>query len=92
LTASGIQRRIEVRTMNFSSIPQSIIGTKRIATVPRRLALIYADYLPLRILEPPYPLPKLTEAVQWHTRFDEDPATMWLRGILRAVADEDATR
>ena len=89
LTASGIKRRIEVRTMNFNLIPQFVVGTRRIATIPRRLAEFYARHLPLRIMDPPFELPKLKEAMQWHTLFDKDPAGVWLRGLLKQVAAEE---
>jgi LysR family nod box-dependent transcriptional activator len=86
LTKLGITRRIEVLAMNFNSVPQHIVGTKRIATIHRRLAEYYARYLPLRILDPPYELPSLTEAVQWHSLFTEDAGNRWLRALLTEVA------
>jgi DNA-binding transcriptional LysR family regulator len=86
LTKLGLTRRIEVRAMNFNSVPQHIVGSKRIATIHRRLAEHYAKYLPLRILTPPYQLPCLTEAVQWHSLFTEDAGNRWLRGLLKQVA------
>ncbi len=47
LTKLGVTRRIEVLAMNFNSVPQHIVGTKRIATIHRRLAEYYARYLPV---------------------------------------------
>ena len=86
LTNLGVTRRIEVRAMNFNSVPQHVVGTKRIATIHRRLADHYARYLPLRILTPPYELPSLTEAVQWHSLFQEDAGNRWLRMLMKQVA------
>jgi DNA-binding transcriptional LysR family regulator len=86
LTKLGVTRRIEVLAMNFNSVPQLIVGTKRIATIHRRLAEWHARYLPLRILAPPYELPSLTEAVQWHSIFTEDAGNRWLRTLLKQVA------
>ena len=86
LTKLGVTRRVEVLAMNFNSLPQHIVGSRRIATIHRRLAEFYARYLPLRILEPPYELPRLTEAVQWHSLFDADAGNRWLRTLLRQVA------
>jgi LysR family transcriptional regulator, nod-box dependent transcriptional activator len=92
LTKLGVTRRIEVLAMNFNSVPQHVVGSKRIATIHRRLAQYYARYLPLRILAPPYELPSLTEAVQWHTLFEEDAGNRWLRNLLRDVASEAGFR
>ena len=86
LTNLGVTRRIEVRAMNFNSVPQHVVGTKRIATIHRRLADHYARYRPLRILTPPYELPSLTEAVQWHSLFQEDAGNRWLRMLMKQVA------
>jgi LysR family nod box-dependent transcriptional activator len=83
----GLERRIEVVTMTFSAIPQFVAGTRRIATVQRRLAEQVARYLPLKILPAPIELPRLEEAMQWHSQFADDPAMAWLRGSMRAAAD-----
>lgn len=88
LTKLGVTRRIEVRAMNFNSVPQHIVGSRRIATIHRRLAEYYARCLPLKILAPPYDLPSLTEAVQWHRLFEADSGNLWLRGLLKQVAAE----
>jgi LysR family transcriptional regulator, nod-box dependent transcriptional activator len=88
LTKLGVTRRIEVLAMTFNSVPQHIVGTKRIATIHRRLAEYYARYLPLRILAPPYELPLLTEAVQWHSLFTEDAGNQWLRTLLKQAASD----
>ena len=86
LTNLGVTRRIEVLALSFNSLPQHIAGSRRIATIHRRLAQYYARYLPLKILRPPFDLPPVTEAVQWHNLFTEDPGNRWLRALLRQVA------
>jgi LysR family nod box-dependent transcriptional activator len=88
LTRLGITRRIEVLAMNFNSVPQHVVGSQRIATIHRRLAEHYARYLPLRIVEAPYELPSLTEAVQWHRLFEEDLGNRWLRTLFREVSSQ----
>lgn len=87
LNQLGLTRRIEVVAMNFNAIPQCIVGTRRVATVQRRLAEFYAKYLPLRLVPPPFEIPPLRESMQWHTCFDGDPGSHWLRGILKKVAN-----
>jgi DNA-binding transcriptional LysR family regulator len=86
LTKLGVTRRADVFTPNFNAVPQLVVGTRRIATIQRRLAEFYARYLPLRIIEPPFELPLLTEAMQWHENFNDDPGSRWLRGLIREVA------
>jgi LysR family nod box-dependent transcriptional activator len=86
LTKLGLTRRIDVLAMNFNSLPQFVVGTRRIATTHRRLAQYYARHLPLKVLDPPFDLPLLTEAVQWHALFTEDPGNRWLRRLFKDVA------
>jgi DNA-binding transcriptional LysR family regulator len=86
LTKMGLTRRSEVFASSFNVVPHLVVGTHRIATTQRRLAEIYARALPLRVLEPPFEMPLLTEALQWHKDFQEDPGRLWLRTILRACA------
>lgn len=75
----GFNRRLEVITHDFNTLPQLVIGTQRIATMHRRLALLYARYLPLRILPAPVKIPAMREFMLWHRSMDGDPMHRWLR-------------
>ena len=86
LTKLGVTRRAEVFAPNFNAVPPLVVGTRRIATIQRRLAEFYARYLPLRIIAPPFELPVLDEAIQWHRNFDADPASRWVRSLVLEVA------
>jgi DNA-binding transcriptional LysR family regulator len=79
----GIIRKTEVVAMNFTMVPQLLIGTNRIATMHRRLAEIYSRLLPIRLLPPPIELPPLVEAMQWHKIRSKDRGICWLRGMLK---------
>ena len=81
----GHERRIEVVTTAFNLIPQLLIGTSRIATLHRRLAGFYHQYLPLKLVAPPVEIPRLEEHMQWHKSRDHDPGTIWLRSILKSA-------
>ena len=82
----GINRRIDVRLPNFSILPQAIVGTDRVATMYRRHAEYFFQFLPLTIHVPPLPLPDVTEEVQWHKVRDKDVGLQWLVGRLREQA------
>ncbi|MPT17287.1 MAG: LysR family transcriptional regulator [Pseudomonas sp.] len=75
----GFKRRIEVVTHDFNTLPQLVLGTQRIATMHRRLADIYAQHLPLRILPTPVKIPPMREFMTWHRSMDGDPMHRWLR-------------
>jgi len=78
----GDARRIDVTAQSFSVLPQLVIGTSRIATVPLRLACLCAQSLPIRLIPAPVELPTLTEVMQWHVHRDQDLASRWLRSEL----------
>lgn len=79
----GNQRRIELYTHAFHSVPQMIVGTKRIATLPRSLVDYYVGQMPIRILQHDFELPSISESVQWNRFADADPGMAWMRAVLR---------
>lgn len=72
-------RRIDIVAGSFSTMPFLINGTNRIALAHRRLAEAFTRILPLRIVEAPFAIPPLTEAIQWHQYGATDRALMWVR-------------
>jgi LysR family transcriptional regulator, nod-box dependent transcriptional activator len=86
-TAShGEMRKIEVITQDFEAACRLVVGTNRIATVMSRIAQLCAEHLPLRLIRPPFAIPKVTHCLQWHRYQDQDPGNIWLRGILKQAA------
>jgi DNA-binding transcriptional LysR family regulator len=88
----GHQPKIEVVTTAFNLVPQLLIGTSRIATLHRRLATFYQQYLPLKLVAPPLEIPRLEESMQWHKSRDRDPGIVWLRSVLKSVIAESASK
>ena len=88
----GLDRRVEVVVMNFTAVFPSVVGSHRIATVHRRHAQFYAQYLPIRLFDLPLQTPRLAEAVQWHRHFDADAAVLWMRGVLHEAARDMEVR
>ncbi|MBT1159854.1 LysR family transcriptional regulator [Aminobacter anthyllidis] len=82
LLEHGLKRRVEIVVQAFSMIPPMVSGTTRIATMPFRLVQHFKKTFPLRIIELPRPLPTFTEAVQWPTLHNSDPASIWMRQIM----------
>jgi LysR family transcriptional regulator, nod-box dependent transcriptional activator len=84
----GHKRRVEVVSPSFNLVPQLVLGTARIATIPESLARWYARYLPIRLITPPIDIPPLCEVIQWHRYRDLDSGTAWLRKLLKEVVQE----
>lgn len=91
LKRHGLPRRVEVTSFSFASAPMLVIGTERIATVHRRLAMQAERYLPIVLREVPVSLGVMTQMMQWHRYRTLDPGIEWLRQVFRdAVRDMDA--
>jgi len=88
----GYKRRIEVIVPTFNLVPKFIVGTTRIATLHTRLARVYAQNLPIRLVALPIELPLLREATQWHQYLNQDPGTVWMRQILRESVERCDSR
>ncbi|MCP3712682.1 LysR family transcriptional regulator [Paraburkholderia sp. CNPSo 3274] len=86
----GLKRREEVVVPTFSLVPSVLSRTDRIATLPLRLAEHFAELTPLRIAEVPLPLSSFTEAIQWPSLHNGDPASIWMREVLLEEAQSFA--
>jgi DNA-binding transcriptional LysR family regulator len=84
----GYSRRAEVCVPDFTTVPAMLVGTDLLATMHSRLARLYVQRLPLRILPMPIDFPVLTEMIQWHRHFQRDPALVWFRRLLQECAAE----
>lgn len=80
------QRRIEVVAPTFLSLPGLVIGTRRIATMHRRLAEQMTGHLPLVVRELPFDMPRIRQVVQWHVTNNNDHALRWVIEQLAAAA------
>lgn len=81
-----LERRVEVVATAFSAVPHYLVGTNRIATMHRRLAMQWRAYLPLRILPLPVDIPPQDWGLQWHRYRDHDPGTRWFRDLIVTTA------
>ncbi|WHA43931.1 LysR family transcriptional regulator [Agrobacterium larrymoorei] len=82
----GKQRRIECTVEYFGAVPHLVAGTRRIATVHRRIAAQMARQFPVKILEAPFAMLKLIENIVWPKFLDADPCHMWLRSLIMEKA------
>ncbi|MEY4502187.1 MAG: hypothetical protein RIS52_2077 [Pseudomonadota bacterium] len=83
------QRRIEIVAPSFLSIPGLVAGSKRIATVHRRLARRVALDHRLVVRELPLTMPSIREGAQWHLSNSNDAAIRWfVEKLVLFAADE----
>lgn len=86
LSTGTKHRRQSVVAPSFSLVPELLVGTNMIATLPHRLAAKIARQFPLKLIPCPVEIPRFTENIQWHKFRDTDPSVVWLRQLLRDTA------
>lgn len=79
-----IERRIVLTVPRFLSLAELIPQTDVIATVSREVAQQLAKSGTIRIHELPVAAPTFPLMQFWHKRSHADPASQWLRSIVRA--------
>jgi DNA-binding transcriptional LysR family regulator len=77
---------VEVTVNSFALLPQLVLGTRRVATLHKRMALQVVKQMPLRLVRLGFEPPLLVETLQWHRYRDLDPGSHWLREKILAHA------
>ena len=88
LAELGRARRIALAVPHFLVVPYIIAGTDLVATLPNRVAALFAEMLGLATMPPPIQIPKFQIAAAWHERNHHDAPHRWLREQVLAVANE----
>ncbi|KWF30771.1 ABC transporter substrate-binding protein [Burkholderia pseudomultivorans] len=82
--AYGVKRNIYLTTPHFLVVPHLIDAhPELIATVPLELGTVFSKLGTVRIVPPPVPLPPFALRQHWHSRFNADPANVWLRHLIK---------
>ena len=76
----------KVSVPNFNAIPPFIKGTRLVATEMRQMKIKTLSSLDMAPL--PFETSRVTIYMIWHERSTNDPAHIWLRERISAIADE----
>lgn len=89
LAELDVKRNIRVFTRNY--MVASILATQPdlIATLPRRMAKVYADDPKLAIRTPPFPLVPIEIKMIWSPLLQHNPGHQWLRRLIVDIAREE---
>jgi DNA-binding transcriptional LysR family regulator len=85
LEQRGLTRTIATR-VPFLSVVLMLVGSDRLAVVPRRVADDLARICPLVAKELPFASPRIVLSMIWHRRLDNHAAHRWLRDMVKAAA------
>jgi DNA-binding transcriptional LysR family regulator len=87
----GLQRNIVVRSQNFGLMPGMVASTLLVLTTGKHYCERYikgfGGRLPLTIVDCPVEFPKMDYYQLWHDRSHLSTSSIWLRQVVKSVAD-----
>ncbi|MBB6521472.1 LysR family transcriptional regulator [Pseudoteredinibacter isoporae] len=88
LERQGYQRVVDLRIPHFVAIPNLLLGTDLVFTIPKALADQYAQQSDIVCKPLPIKVPPLRYSLAWHHRNHRDQLHTWVRGqIMEACSD-----
>lgn len=82
LRAEGITRHIAVRVPHFTVVPQILLRTDWMVTLPLRVAQFFNERDQFALFTLPVATPQVDVTVHWHETFDNDDGNRWFRELL----------
>lgn len=77
--AKGMRRSVGLTIPYSSGIGLTVAASDLVLTAPVGLAMTMIDHADVRLLPPPFDLPRIDLNMQWHERVHRDPGGKWLR-------------
>ena len=72
LKTHGLTCDIALQVPHFLSMPLIVQKTDFICTLPKRMALVYADFFRTKVMRPPLEYPNIPIYFMWHQSADSD--------------------
>ncbi|UTW04362.1 LysR family transcriptional regulator [Amphritea atlantica] len=82
LAEQQLQRTFIARTVNYMAGARIVAATDAIMTLPREMALLFAEMLPVRLISPPAGIPGIEMVTLHHPLYSNDPGLQWLLALL----------
>ena len=86
LAEQGLRRRIVMQMPHGLAAVVALARSDMITSVTRGVARVFAATTPAVVTDLPFVVPASTFRLVWNRRFHADPARMWLRRKLVAIA------
>jgi DNA-binding transcriptional LysR family regulator len=77
-----VRRKIGLRVAGFLGLDPILTSTDYLAVVPEKLGRYFASTGKIRLLPLPFSIAPLSILEHWHERYNDDPANVWLRGVM----------
>jgi DNA-binding transcriptional LysR family regulator len=85
LTKLGKRRRLVAGLPFFLPALSTVARTDMVATIPSRLATVFAEFFGLNVFQPPIQLPTYGASAIWHERNDNNELIRWMLERVIAV-------
>ena len=92
LSAQGFSRRIALSVPHYLALPLIIATSELVVTVPYAVAKSFVRMADLKLLRPPVRVPPADVKQHWHSRFHQDEANKWIRGVVAALFTAPTSR
>ncbi|WP_188311947.1 LysR family transcriptional regulator [Salinarimonas soli] len=86
LARLGFRRRVALRLPHFYAAMAVVARSDHVVTLPRTLAMRFAQGVDLIALPPPFARAPFTPTLIWPEALDADPGMAWLRRTVREEA------
>ena len=88
----GLALHVRVRVGSFSLAAMTAAKTDLITAMPRRVAELFCELLPLRMVASPFDAIELDMVLTWHARTDAEPAARFARSLIERVIGKRRAR
>ncbi|WP_152206208.1 LysR family transcriptional regulator [Marinobacter changyiensis] len=88
LSRLGVQRKIRLRCQHYYAACRVVENTNLLLTMPETYARIISKHARVDIMTPPVELPGIDVHLYWHKPYEKEPALIWFRDQLHAVAGD----
>jgi len=86
LASQSLIRQHIARTVNYMAAASIVAKTEAIMTLPFEMGKLFAEILPVRLVQPPKGLPAIHMTMIHHPLAEADPAQVWLRNTLHQIS------
>lgn len=87
LAEQNLKRHIALSIPHFLTAPFILVQTDLVATLAQRIALVFAQNQPLKLLPMPLLITCFSVFMRWHHSTDDSPACRWLRSVIAEVGN-----
>lgn len=78
LESQQLNRKDIARTVNYMAGARIVAATDAIMTLPREMARLFTEMLPVMLISPPTGIPQIEMVTLHHPLYSNDPALGWL--------------